>query len=80
MRADLKMKSIVTFITVALLAGIQGKKFFFVTSFSLPSSRRFFYGEGRNFKDARAHQRRKGEKADQINYNRLRLMPRRLRE
>ena len=70
MRADLKMKSIVTFIIAALLAGIEGKKFFFVTSFSLRGSHRFFYGEGRNFKDARVHQGRKGENADQINYNR----------
>ena len=70
MRADLKMKSIVTFIIAALLAGIQGKKFFFVTSCSLRGSHRFFNGKGRNFMDARVHQGRKGENADQINYNR----------
>ena len=46
MRADLKMKSIVTFIIAALLAGIQGKKFFFVTSFSLRGSHRFFMVKG----------------------------------
>ena len=62
MRADLKMKSIVTFIIAALLAGIQGKKFFFVTPFSLRGSHRFFYGEGRNFKDARVLACTRGEK------------------
>ena len=35
MKADLKMKRIVTFFITALLAGTQGKKLFFVTSFSV---------------------------------------------